>query len=166
LSKHGYTTRWGFFEGTCSGANHLPFEQDIGLIEGMIDYARKQAAELRQTAVIERENANPEDCWYHVYYVRHSRFPRSCHQWTKTRIFKAENGILCYQHPGDDKKQEPHPERLGVFTSFGLIEIANELGDKYARHLEVQANKRDEYARWQEQRIRDWKPMPLVPVED
>ena len=46
LSKHGYTKQWGFFNGTCWGAEHLPFEQSIDLIEGAIKQANEQCAKL------------------------------------------------------------------------------------------------------------------------
>ena len=58
LSKHGYTTRWGFFSGVCSGAHHLPFELSCDLIDGALESVRntlgrlnEEIAELKQPAV-------------------------------------------------------------------------------------------------------------------
>lgn len=50
LSKHGYTTRWGFFEKVCPGSGHLPFEVSADMIERCRDSAAASAVEARQQA--------------------------------------------------------------------------------------------------------------------
>ena len=37
LSKHGYTTRWGFFSGVCPGASYEPFEVSCDLIARYVE---------------------------------------------------------------------------------------------------------------------------------
>jgi hypothetical protein len=46
LAKHGYTVDWGFFNGTCSGSDHLPLEKDTSLNVAIIEQLTKQAAQL------------------------------------------------------------------------------------------------------------------------
>lgn len=49
LAKHGYTVEYGYFSGTCSGADHLPLEQDKSFAEqtvvGLRAWAEKRDAE-------------------------------------------------------------------------------------------------------------------------
>lgn len=45
IAKHGYTTDYGFFNGTCGGSDELPLELDtavnIATVAGMVAYAAK-----------------------------------------------------------------------------------------------------------------------------
>jgi hypothetical protein len=45
IAKHGYTTDWGFFNGTCGGSDHLPLEQDdaynLTVVANLHDWAAK-----------------------------------------------------------------------------------------------------------------------------
>lgn len=44
LALHGYTKEWGFFNGTCSGSRHLPFEKSRDYAKECIVKARRDAA--------------------------------------------------------------------------------------------------------------------------
>lgn len=48
IAKHGYTTDYGFFNGTCGGSDHLPLQIDtainVGTVKAMNDFAAKQEA--------------------------------------------------------------------------------------------------------------------------
>lgn len=52
IAKHGYTTRFGFFMGTCGGSDHLPLEVSREFADGMIitlgDYAKNEDARAKQ----------------------------------------------------------------------------------------------------------------------
>lgn len=175
LSKHGYTTKWGFFSGVCSGAGYLPFERDISLIEDKIKWAQGDAARLRKQADDEREKTDPEDVWYNMYFTaNYDRRSKRGYHWAKTRIFitypyphAPDLGQLQYQHIGDDRPARA--ERLDIYDDGyergNLKSAAKVLNGRYADHLEREAKKRDEYAKWQQDRIKDWKPQPLKPVK-
>jgi len=49
IAKHGYTTEYGFFNGTCGGSDHLPLELDtkvnVATVAGLRKFADKQDAE-------------------------------------------------------------------------------------------------------------------------
>jgi hypothetical protein len=58
LAKHGYTVDWGFFNGTCTGAEVKPLEHEKTLTESIIKQLRaqalindKRAADLKSGAV-------------------------------------------------------------------------------------------------------------------
>jgi hypothetical protein len=167
LSKHGYTRRWGFFDGVCSGAGYLPFEQDISLIEGMIAWAEKDAARLREQAARERTENDPENCWYHAYIG-----DRKGYQWVRTRLYMEEQ-VLPYgtfstmkmEHPGNYRNPNKHGERVhGGLPYKDLAGAAQQCNNDHANYLEKEAVRRDEYAAWQRGRIKDWAPSELTPV--
>jgi hypothetical protein len=48
IANHGYTTRWGFFSGTCAGSNHAPLELEtafnVTTVAAIREWADKQDA--------------------------------------------------------------------------------------------------------------------------
>jgi hypothetical protein len=48
IAKHGYTTEYGFFNGTCGGSDHLPLELDtavnVATVAALIKFAEKNEA--------------------------------------------------------------------------------------------------------------------------
>ena len=48
IAKHGYTTDYGFFNGTCNGSDHLPMEQDILITNRQIELLVSHAAQLTE----------------------------------------------------------------------------------------------------------------------
>lgn len=49
IAKHGYTTEYGFFNGTCGGSDHLPLELDteinVATVAGMLKFAADREAD-------------------------------------------------------------------------------------------------------------------------
>jgi hypothetical protein len=66
LAKHGYTTEYGFFNGTCSGSDHPPLELQTGHNEQVVirlrEWADKQeavaAGEILEVPVTRRKYIN------------------------------------------------------------------------------------------------------------
>lgn len=46
LSQHGYTVTWGFFNGVCGGAEHLPLELDRTELDRTVKLLRNHAEDL------------------------------------------------------------------------------------------------------------------------
>lgn len=46
IAKHGYTTDWGFFNGTCQGSDHAPLELQTVLNEDITRQLRARADQL------------------------------------------------------------------------------------------------------------------------
>ena len=165
LSKHGYTTRWGFFSGTCYGAGELPFELDKGLIDDAIVRAEVQAEELRAEADAVRAQADPNSCWYHAYFNENFR-GGSGYRWVKTCIARplvVPFPQLSYWHPGDGRPARW--EQAGYYGLDGAVGAARDSNGHYANHLEKKARQIDGYVAWQRARIQDWAPQPLTPVK-
>lgn len=163
LAKHGYTRRFHFFEGVCVGAGHLPFEQDTSLIQGMIDMARQRAADLRARAADERQGANPDSCWYHMYLV--DQRGRGSYEWRMTRLRQGEYNQIQYEHPADGRQREPAWKRVYGGMPYDLQVCAQACAEQHAKYLEGVAEECDRYVTWQEGRIANWQPQPLTPIE-
>lgn len=48
IAKHGYTKRWGFFQGTCPGSDHKPYELSADLLPAQIEVCKNAIRSLRQ----------------------------------------------------------------------------------------------------------------------
>ena len=175
LSKHGYTKQWGFFNGTCWGAEHLPFEQSIDLIEGAIKQANEQCAKL----AVESESlkagtffAGPT-IWTSVYVPATWQNRRSSYQWVKAEVSKEDRS---YTHEGqprsypvfyvtrDGKREKYDNYNLNIKDVSEVCLAANKA---YAeQYLDKSIADLSRYVAWQKERIKDWKPRELKPVVD
>lgn len=185
LSKHGYTVKWGFFEGVCHGAGRLPFEQSTDAIAEVI------ASVERGVAATEAEIAAIEDLgnlvndgnnvWVHIYETGR----RSGYRWVKARLHDLTTDTATYgqplsacQYTTHDKffhlkarneaapvseRVEAHDEAWKMHT---LAEWARFLNRKYAQSVLAKANaERRSWLAWQQKRVAEWKPEPLIPRE-
>lgn len=69
IAKHGYTTDYGFFNGTCNGSDHLPMEQDILITNRQIELLASHAGEL----VAQSQRETFETLPFEVYEGRDNR---------------------------------------------------------------------------------------------
>jgi DNA-binding protein YbaB len=168
LSKHGYTTRWGFFEGVCWGADHEPFELSKDLIEEAIERATQGAKNNRAEAKKRERMTDPNDVWHDVYL--------NCERVTKHgRVSMVGRKFKSGTH-GDEVAfiyQDRHFVRREDFTVLHdwrmrtVEDAVKQMNAERAGYLRHVAEQQDEYVKWQQQRIKDWKPHPeqLKPVK-
>jgi hypothetical protein len=164
LAKHGYTTRWGFFSGTCHGSGHLPFELDTSLIEAAIERAQFDRTVILDEAAEVRTQADPDGCWVHAYYASNER-GGSGYRWIRTQISYGDGPCrtISYWHPGDGRPARW--DQLGYYESRDLVEAARWSNARYAKsYLEPRAKGLAEYAQWQQARLVGWAPKDLEPV--
>lgn len=62
LAKHGYTTEYGFFNGTCQGSDHLPLEQDTKVNTAVVAGLRKWADERDAEALADITKVSVQVC--------------------------------------------------------------------------------------------------------
>lgn len=166
LSLHGYTKRCGFFSGTCRGAKHLPFEQDISLIKGAIASAKAYATTTRLEAD-RRENMTDANNVFRLVYISASIGGRRDYGYREVqgrienRPVKGEtqtwdNFYFVFDYRGqsvDDRIHDTGP----------LEKLVKSHNQEAASHLRELAKKADDYVAWQQGRIKNWKPSPLTP---
>src|SRR5579863_2290904 len=81
LAKHGYTTKWGFFEGTCRGSGERPFEKDYSLIEKFIGYAQTRLASNQEFLAGLKARPTEPKGWVHIYRTAKNRYELSGYNW-------------------------------------------------------------------------------------
>lgn len=168
LALHGYTTRWGFFSGTCSGSKELPFELSKGLIEASIENATNQAAELDAEARRLRTSDEGTSTWVNHYVpgTGHGRQRvASSYRWMKVEILKvADADRFFWGYQVTDSTGKTDIKRLNAYySSTPISEIVFKQNVEYSRTLEKRAAELKLYVQWQKARIANWTPSELKP---
>lgn len=162
LSKHGYTTRFGFFEGVCSGAHGLPFEQSTDLIARAVKGAQQQAERI--TAEADALDTETGFVWIsaHVKSTGKSRwFQVAREELTMTEVQYSFGPVtkITWQAPG-----ARHVSEVGEYTRASVDEKIIAQNSRYASQLRSKVKQITDYIAWQEQRIANWAPAELTPV--
>lgn len=155
LSLHGYSVNAGFFEGTCNGAKHLPFEQDKSLIDGSIRMAKEQLARIEANIAAQLDGSGQLVIEVYDRYARHQSLSRR----QVDVIEVLENGSISYIQP--TTKEVATTNGYG----FGKANVTKQLRDRKIWKLEQTAKQIKHYIGWQENRIQDWKVQLLQPIE-
>jgi hypothetical protein len=164
LSLHGYQVAgWGFFNGICTGARHLPFEQDISLIEGSIRWA--QARQETTESLAARTRTETETVWVHEYipamWQRGQRFSR--YEW---RQFKVSEMLELNTHTIAWVGKEGKRTHMNIYIPYDLEDRdpIKHLNEQRAKAYDKDAEEIKRYITWQQNRIKDWKPSELEPI--
>ena len=155
LSLHGYSVNAGFFEGTCNGAKHLPFEQDKSLIDRSIGMAKEQLAKVEANSAAQRDGTGQ---LVFEAYDKHARH-RSLSRRQVDVIEVLENGTIRYLQP--TTKEMTSTNGYG----YGQANVIKQLRDTKIWKLEQTVKQIKHYIGWQENRILDWKVQPLQLIE-
>jgi hypothetical protein len=156
LANHGYTVRWGFFSGTCTGSGHRPFETHTDRIEAAIDGATRSAQAARAEASELRQPQHDTGAWYLEHVPADGRV-QSFRRWIRVELRSSESGIV-FDVNGKTKRSTCYGK--------GLRETAAEMNAARAATLENDAKKMDEYVAWQRERIAGWTPRPLAATSE
>jgi hypothetical protein len=164
MSKHGYTTRWGFFEGVCPGAGHVPFEVGTDLIEAFT--AAAEARGIRQRA-LEAEQRAGNGLLMRERYYRHGEHPY-LKRWKGGYVNEEVTVALEVTDYG-------YRKALVTFNRDGVAarDVHGTYESEIATMHRVQADRHaaaakgfEEYVVWQRARLAKWTPQPLRPVAD
>lgn len=159
LSQHGYTKKWGFFQGTCPGAHYRPFEIAFDRVQDSIDRTNAQIQNLYSLVTTLKGPIDSNEAPFHKYDKWLGGYTESI------VIVSRENGVIKLtekNHPTD----KPATFWWGnTYGCFGTVEEAiRKLRDQRITRIENDIKRRDEYVKWQERRVREWKPETLTPV--
>lgn len=181
LSLHGYTTRCGFFEGVCGGADHLPLEQDKSLIEGAIKRAEERAEAIKAEQSVLRAPVAPgtTKTWANIYIsYKGALFMKPGYYETQVEVYAKENQNregdhkwLTFHYPVQPGQQEAANERHRELcaNSFprktSIEEVVADGNEHHAQYLEKTVIEIANYIAWQRGRIKNWAPKPLKPIK-
>lgn len=167
LSKHGYTKRWGFFEGTCPGAHYRPFEVAFDRVQHSIDRTKDQVAGLRSYIAKLQDLSTVTDKAPYQTYDRMGRMG----------YYETEVTVIEEPVPGrEDLKNiflietrgEKTIRHIGSQHGFfhGVADAILRLRGMKIGRLQKEIEQRERYIAWQERRIAEWKPCELQPVQE
>lgn len=166
MAKHGYSVQWNQFVGQCPGSNQLPFEQSKELIDNAIAMALAAARGLKTRAAGVR--AGKLGSWFHEYIESDKRLTRMSpsYQWTRIVIVEDASGdnwkrtVFEVLNDGTTQKRQLSGNAIRCIQQDRQWDQAQE-NDQYAKELARDASYREQYAKWQTERIADWKQKPL-----
>lgn len=172
LAKHGYTVRFSFFEGTCWGSGHKPFEQDISLIKGAIERAKDDGISQLQTAQQLLNDWNPTHVWINIWNKGNWNV-RGHNEWKHIKIeeLTTEHGVLFYgvDAPESEGSSRHRIETYGAYDRDPAMQRILQyryLNARYAEERITRAKQLRGYVYWQTERIKGWKPKKLEPVKE
>lgn len=170
LSKHGYTKTAGFFEGTCEGADQLPFEQSKDLCAGAVLRAeRLLQVHTESSARWKTGPIEPGKAWDYVY-VESRPYRRGHYVWQLVEIIERygewdEDGTT---HRYSDFKAvvNGREQRVGDVRST-MESICRTMNTIYAeRAIDPVIREIERYIVWQNGRMLNWKPRRLKPIQE
>jgi hypothetical protein len=152
LSLHGYTKEWGFFNGTCTGSRHKPYEESCDQITFRIPHMVQLIAD--QTQEIEkltRQTLPVDGVWVKQYSRKTGRYT-----WKITEV--RNDPVTGWSQYKDDRGQwltqkHDHTDALVVFTALWVEELKRQRAETRR------------YLKWLEDRRDNWTPKPLNPLE-
>lgn len=172
LSKHGYTTQWGFFSGVCTGADGQPFELSKDLIDAAIKNAQQQRA-AQELLIVELETAAIGDTAPFHVYVSGNFYRKSGYEEQTVTLFTKQVPVRLGSDEMRDElwfrfadgKEEP----CFRYAASGRTreEIIGKLRAGRIGRIRKVIENIGGYISWQQFRIKDWVPHPekLVPVK-
>lgn len=164
LSKHGYTKRWGFFSGTCTGSRRLPFEQDISLIDGAIALAERQRDSLVAEAQRRRTTADPNDVVCNCYETDWRRFGMYARGYQRLPGRIEQRGATMFDlwFVSASGKYEYNFRFAGMGST--PESAAKHLNEQQAWAIDQTVKQIESYIEWQRARIKDWQPSELLAI--
>ncbi|MCH9712701.1 MAG: hypothetical protein K0U20_08775 [Proteobacteria bacterium] len=166
LSKHGYTVDYGFFNGTCSGAGQLPFEQSKDIIESLINTTQKKVDELLADAE-KWENTNTGPAWRYTFIpASWENGRKSSRKWEQIEIISSKRDFSDYEFfAWIDNPKGVRGVTPGDYSIETLEDTIQHENKKYAASLRKRAAQGTQYIEWQKDRIKNWKPTELTPIK-
>jgi len=167
LSKHGYTKRWGFFEGTCPGAHYRPFEQAFDRVQVAIDRTKDQVTNMRSLIASLQDLSTVTDKAPYQAYDRSGRMGYYEVEVTVTEepVFETSSAkVIILTETRGEKTIRHYGSQYGFF--HGVADAILRLRGMKIGRLQRDIEQRERYIAWQERRVREWKPGELQPVKE
>jgi hypothetical protein len=167
MAKHGYTTKHGFFEGTCAGSDKLPYQVSCELIPASIDAANNLlapiadkiamvAAQANEGKVVTSETDRDGFTTYTIHTVETANNTHSEGVTSVSIYFTNENGkrieIACNWSVDDANE---HVTVAQAATKFNRIQITR---------LQQKAAPINHFITVQTKRLADWVAADCIAI--
>jgi len=179
LSKHGYTTQWGFFSGVCSGASHLPFEQSTNLIEDIVATVKRSVVHLKsqRAELLEMTDFCKVQIKFHnrrvgtteYHWVSAPAETMSISGWSGSELKSSYTEARPYGYSTETFKCAyiyTGRERDGDYENRPTLEeLIKRANAEYVKSvIDRDIAQMENYIEWQEKRLAEWVEKPLTPV--
>jgi hypothetical protein len=173
IAKHGYTKQWGFFTGTCWGADNLPLELAHDLLNEAIVRATRHIKGLE--AEIAHTKALPATHGFYVAWIRDRTNPATgrhtlgIYQRVPVIYLEVEkdfsdgSGTYCAVQIWNREMTERYDQDRDN-ESIDAVKKASESREKYIEGLQEDIRQVEKYIEWQRTRIREWTQRELTPI--
>lgn len=178
LSKHGYTTEWGFFSGICAGAEFLPFEQStdqisaaMAKVESDIEATSKEIAELED--IFSNRNGGSEALVQ--IYVNEYRWVKANLEFSEKQYDGWVGYSARYTTVEKFRKRNYGAETANYSAQIEAYSEAATMpalrhwvcfqNTKFAKTLRQTNSSRRSWLSWQKERLSNWSVKPLIPRE-
>jgi hypothetical protein len=158
LAKHGYSREYGFFNGTCHGSDHPPYEHSCDLIPGEIEIVKKMLGNVQ--AAIAKWEQQTEVCVVRMYRDR-----MYCYREAVVKsepyfsVARQEASSILTLH--DKESGEQLPDSLWNFETEG--EAIQHYNQKY---IETVLKMEEKWLKgnlvWLTDRLNNWKYVEIV----
>lgn len=162
LAKHGYDVKYGFFNGTCWGAGHKPFETGFDCLEKAVEWAQEHVRHI-QSEILKTE-AETVKLPFHRYLsgaLKNGVWLKSGYYWETVILSQADSAGILINF--EDGTSEPAFRYAGL--GYTMEEIAAHLKGRRVAAYRKDIQSRKEYITWQKGRILNWRPQPLKEVK-
>jgi hypothetical protein len=177
LAKHGYTVRWGFFEGVCPGSDRLPFEQSTDAIEDAVQHVRSDIIATESEIARYEDLSDPVNdgsaVWVQVYTDEYRWVKARLHDFTTDSTTYAPSQISRCSFTTVEEfrnrrgEQKPITKSIEAYSDawkmHDIREWARYLNRKFAAQLVKRNESRRQWLVWQQERVAKWAPAPLTP---
>lgn len=191
LSKHGYTVTHGYFSGVCRGAGHEPFEVSCDLVKRFVEEARAQLISVEDFQTKLRKPVTEPSAFFRTSkaHPKGHHYGRTRGDWTRLPVTETvvpfldgDGSYSKFTREGDtawksftaqregykpyvDHRIEPVTSEVSHAYGQTLLEVCTAANRVYADWLEHEIDSLSRYIEWQTERVKAWKPAPLLPVD-
>ena len=171
VAKHGYVVKgYGFFVGTCHGADALPYEKSCELLKEVILEQKVAVANLQK----HHDNDFPVITDPTTQMLAPSYFKRRGTSYSGTKIFSVMAQAVAYMKTESFTFYRMEP--LEVLEGYELVRynngsqdtnplvLLNQLQKKAQVKVEMEIENRKEWISWAESRVKNWTLKDLTPV--
>lgn len=154
LAKHGYTTRWGFFQGVCRGSDHDPFEQSCELVKSSIEWAKVELASKLKFAELLENCTDADRFWYFDYREQRNG------AWVLKDIKVDDAGRFYISDRWN------HKHYAFEYSCSTALEWAQMMNRSRASKVRQEAKRIEEYISYQQERVNTWEPKEVKKIQD
>lgn len=158
LSLHGYTTRWGFFNGVCPGSREVPYEQSCDLLPPRILAVEADIVRLSKWELEVR--AAKTVVWVREWVKPTGHLP-SQYIWREIPIGEMVEIGYTTRWTGKDGQEQ----RANVYGKYDRDSAIAELNGKRADDIHRIVKQHRDYRTWAIDRVKLWKLKGLVKLD-